>query len=111
MRYGIVVVAAASVLTFGLLDVATAEQCSDSKAVTLERNQAKLGVVAAQARLGSMCTTGCGVPQDYTEAVAWYRKAAEQGNALAQNDLGFMYLQGQGVPKDYTEAMAWFRKA
>jgi len=88
MRYAISVVAASSILTFALSDIAIAEQCSDSKAVTLERNQAKLGVAAAQARLGFRYASGCGVAQNYTEALSWFRKAAEQGNADAEDLLG-----------------------
>jgi hypothetical protein len=64
MRYGIIVVAAASILTFARLDIATAEQCSDPGAATLERNQAERGIVTAQARLGDMYAIGCGLRQD-----------------------------------------------
>ena len=42
---------------------------------------------------------GQGVPQDDSEAAAWYRKAAEQGYAQAQPVLGYMYFQGKGVQR------------
>ena len=51
-----------------------------------------------------MYYSGLGVPQDYTQAVAWYRKAAEQGYAGAQFNLGAMYAKGGGVPQDYVES-------
>ena len=52
-----------------------------------------------------------GVPQDHTQAAAWYRKVAEQGDAEAQYNLGFLYHKGQGVPQDYARAATWYRKA
>ena len=58
-----------------------------------------------------MYASGRGVPQDNTEAVAWYRKAAEQGDAVAQQGLGYMYANGRGVPLDRIEAALWYRKA
>jgi hypothetical protein len=58
-----------------------------------------------------MYEQGKGLPQDFTEAVAWYRKAADQGFARAQDDLGYMYLEGKGVWRDYSEAARWYRKA
>ena len=48
------------------------------------------------------------VPQDYTQAAAWYRKAAEQGDAQAQQRPRGFVPQGQGVPQDYAEAYFWF---
>ena len=58
-----------------------------------------------------MLDTGEGVPQDRTEAAAWFRKAAEQGIVRAQWRLGNMYAAGEGVPQDKAEAAAWLRKA
>ena len=52
-----------------------------------------------------------GVPQDDTEAIAWYRLAAEQGHAEAQNSLGARYDTGWGVPQDDAQAVAWYRLA
>jgi TPR repeat protein len=73
--------------------------------------QAASGDAAAQCGLGIMYAHGHGVPQDYTQAAAWYRKAAEQGVADAQDILGYLYCNGQGVPQDYAQAAAWYRKA
>ena len=58
-----------------------------------------------------MYQNGRGVPQDDTEAVAWYRKAANQGLALAQTNLGWMYDNGRGVAKDDAQTSYWYRKA
>jgi hypothetical protein len=51
------------------------------------------------------------VPQNYTEAAAWYRKAAEQRNLKAQFLLGGLYHEGLGVPQDYAEAYFWYNLA
>jgi TPR repeat protein len=58
-----------------------------------------------------MYANGQGVPQDDTQAAAWYRKAADQGNATAQTNFGIMYAKGQGVPRDDAQAAAWYQKA
>jgi len=86
----------------------------------------------AQDALGRAYAYGHGVPQDYTQAAAWYRMAAEKGNLDAQRDLGDLYDHGgimkmvdvPGVgkrlvkddgggafPKDFALAAIWFRKA
>lgn len=52
-----------------------------------------------------------GVPQDYTQAVAWYRKAAERGNAHAQLFLGTLYFIGEHLPEDYVLAHMWLNLA
>lgn len=87
----------------------------------------------AQDALGRAYAYGHGVPQDYTQAAAWYRQAADLGDADAQEDLGDLYDNG-GVlkpvngpsggnkvlvrddgggefPKDYSLAAIWYRKA
>ena len=75
------------------------------------RQKADHGDASAQFALGVRYAFGLGVPQDVTQAVAWYRKAADQGLASAQYNLGVRYADGQGVPQDVTQAVAWFRKA
>ena len=69
------------------------------------------GYADAQVALGIMYAEGRGVPEDHTEAVAWFRKAAEKGNARAQHNLGLMHFYGRGVPEDDVEAHAWFNIA
>jgi TPR repeat protein len=58
-----------------------------------------------------MYANGLGVPQDDTQAVAWYRKAAEQGDAVGQQSLGYMYSNGRGAPRDPTKARRSYSKA
>ncbi|MGZ8907775.1 MAG: hypothetical protein ACXW1U_18885 [Methylobacter sp.] len=63
--------------------------------------------------LGWMYFDGCGVEEDYEQAVFWYRKAAEQGNTNAQYKLGNAYFHGwHGWVEQNDELAAfWFRKA
>ena len=75
------------------------------------QRRAEEGDVTAQYNLGVRYVSGRGVPQDDTQAMAWYRKAADQGHAGAQYDVGIMYVDGRGVPQDDAQAAAWWRKA
>lgn len=72
---------------------------------------AEQGDVSAQIDMAYAYQYGKGVPQDSTEAVAWYRKAADKGNARAQSELGFAYHDGEGVRKSYVQAVRWYLKA
>jgi TPR repeat protein len=58
--------------------------------------------------LGFAFTTGSGVPQDQTQAAAWYARAARQGHEQAATLLGSRYLRGIGVPQDDATAAFWF---
>jgi TPR repeat protein len=63
---------------------------------------------AAQSSQGSGDDSGRGVPQDRSQAAAWYRKGAEQGDARAQFNLGLMYRYGPGYSPGLEEwAMAF----
>jgi TPR repeat protein len=77
---------------------------------TLEERAAR-GDVEAQVTLGSMYSSGEGVPEDDREAVRWFRLAADQGYARAQFYLACMYGGGFGVSADSGEAARWYRKA
>lgn len=68
------------------------------------RSQAEKGKAKAQFNLGVMYRDGQDVPQDYSQALAWFRKAAEQGDADAQFALAQMYLDNKGVPEDLSNA-------
>ena len=89
--------------------VACGEKPTVLKEVALAdvRVKANAGDAGAQTSLGVAYDKGEGVPQDYTQAVAWYRKVAEQGAASAQFNLGAMYARGEGVPQDYVESHKW----
>lgn len=86
--------------------------CSvDSKIVKHYQKEAHRGNAEAQVELGWFYQKGCGVKQDYAQALNWYRKAADQGNGNAQNRVGLFYENGWGVKQDNAEAMNWYRKA
>jgi TPR repeat protein len=69
------------------------------------------GDPAAQRNLAHLYRMGLGVPQNFTQAAAWYRLAADNGLARAQANLGSMYLRGQGVEEDAQQAAYWFTAA
>lgn len=48
---------------------------------------------------------GEGVPQNDSEAVAWYQKAANQGFGEAYTNLGYMHDLGLGVAQDRQKAV------
>ena len=61
--------------------------------------------------LGENYFFGNGVPQNYSQAAAYYKKGADLGNTDAQYSLGYCYYYGQGVDKDYAQAVLWFWSA
>lgn len=79
----------------------------DNKDLNALQAQAMQGDAEAQNRLGELYAKGRGVPQDYTQARAWYEKAAEKGHPLAQNNLAELYFAGLGGPPDYVRAYMW----
>jgi TPR repeat protein len=72
---------------------------------------AQSGNAEAQQMLGHMYYLGTGVPQDFSQALAWHRKAANQGEAESQYVIGTMYYSGKGVTQNYRDAMQWLLKA
>ncbi len=79
----------------------------DSKDLHALQAQARQGDTEAQIRLGDLYAKGRGVPQDYTQARAWYEKAAAQGHPIAQNNLAELHFAGLGGPPDYVRAYMW----
>jgi TPR repeat protein len=88
------------------------------------------GQVDSQHNLGDLYDEGRGVPQDFTQAEAWFKEgkelwlqfrpaeaaicfkpAAEWGHAEAQYLLSCLYRFGRGVPQDEMQAVEWCRKA
>jgi TPR repeat protein len=61
--------------------------------------------------LGSLYMRGTGVPQDNTQAYAWFRRAAEAGLPQAQYNVAFMLEQGSGVDSDPAAALEWYAKS
>ena len=72
---------------------------------------AEAGDALGQYNLGVLHSEGRGVPQNYTQARAWYQKAAEQGYAAAQYNLGLMCANGWGGPQDNAQARDWYERA
>ena len=110
----------ALLITLGLSSGANAtpQQCYDAyeradytSAYRLCQPEAARGDATAQFLVGTMYSSGSGVPQSDKTAVVWYRKSAVQGNVLGQFSLGTMYEYGRGVPKSEKTAVAWYRKA
>ena len=83
----------------------------DENALTLTREFAEFGDMAAQFNLATAYEFGIGVPQDHAQAVYWYQKAAEQGLAVAQSNLGVMYAEGKGIARDLAQAVYWYEQA
>jgi hypothetical protein len=72
---------------------------------------AEQGLAIAEAKLGRLYLSGCGVPHDDASAAQWVRRAADRGFALAQYDLGLMYLKGIGFASSEHEAFRWVKLA
>ena len=89
----------------------TQQEPGETPDIEALRRAADQGDADAQYNLGVMYSNGEGVPQDFTQAMAWYRQAADQGDAGAQYNLGVMYANGEGVPEDDAQAVAWYRQA
>lgn len=79
----------------------------DYKEMEQLREEAEVGFIEAQFKLGDIYERGIGVRKNYAEAVKWYRKAAEQGHSEAQYKLGVEFTNGI----DYSEQLVWLRKA
>lgn len=54
---------------------------------------------------------GCGLEQNYTQAIRWYTEAAQRGHAVAANNLGALFGRGEGTPQDSKRAMYWYEIA
>lgn len=72
---------------------------------------AESGNVKAQMAMGYCYDVGKDVPQDLSQAAAWYRKAADNGFAPAQFNLAEMYREGAGVDASSEEAFQWYTRA
>lgn len=75
------------------------------------RPRAENGDASAQLKLGSMYSSGVGVPKDAAQGAAWFRKAADQGNIDAMYLLGLSYGAGRGVPQNWAESYKWLAVA
>lgn len=91
--------------------IAAAQAGNCKRAFEIGKPLADRGVANVQDMIGSLYYLGCGVPQSYVQALAWYRKAAEQGETDALFNLGLMYSMGQGAAKNFTEAVKYYKRA
>lgn len=71
------------------------------------RALAEKGDAPSQFNLGLLYVDGLGVPQNFTEAAAWFERSAQQDYEKAQLNLGAMYGSGRGVKRDYVQAYKW----
>jgi TPR repeat protein len=81
------------------------------RAISHWRIAAAQGLAAAQHNLGTMYTTGRGLPLDHGEALKLYNLAASQEYSPAQYSLGHVYENGLGVPVDLLKAFLWYQFA
>ena len=77
------------------------QQQDFATAYTLNKGLAYLGIDCYRTRLGTMHIKGQGVPQSYSEAIAWYRGPAENGDARSQHlialaHMGLAHSEGAG---------------
>jgi len=87
------------------------EQGDYATAREINARLAEAGDALGQYNLGVLHSEGRGVPQNYTQARAWYQKAATQGYAAAQYNLGLMCANGWGGPQDNAQARDWYERA
>ncbi|KAJ1455025.1 hypothetical protein M885DRAFT_520957 [Pelagophyceae sp. CCMP2097] len=81
-------------------------------ALQLLRKAASLGVVRAQAQLGSLYATGRGgVKRDDEEAMRWFTAAAQTGDAESLYALGTLCHLGLGTQQDDAAALWHWTKA
>jgi TPR repeat protein len=72
---------------------------------------AEQGDAAAQLWLGSMYSTGYGVPEDDPQALHWIHASAHQGHVDAQVALGGIYFLGRDTAPDYVQSQMWMHIA
>jgi localization factor PodJL len=69
------------------------------------------GDSAAEFEIATRYAEGRGVPQNLTEAAAWFERAAKQGLPSAQFRLGGLHEKGMGVPKSLETARRLYQQA
>ncbi|WP_119422713.1 tetratricopeptide repeat protein [Desertibaculum subflavum] len=82
-----------------------------ARAMTVWRELADAGDVAAMRNVGQLYRQGLGVEPDAVQAAAWFRRAAELGLVNAQANLGHLYMLGEGVAQDDAMAVKWLGEA
>lgn len=82
-----------------------------AKAMEYFRKAAETHFALAELNIGSLYSSGLGVPKDAAEAAKWTKMAADQGLAPAAGNFGEMFLNGEGVPQDDGAAAQWLNLA
>lgn len=82
-----------------------------SKAISLYRESASMGLAMAQYNLGIAYQRGDHLAENSAEAARWFEKAVAQGYAGAQSSLGVMLITGRGVPTDIARGVVLIEKA
>ena len=63
-------------------------------------------------QIGSLYSSGRGVPEDEVEALRWFRIAARKGYWQAPSSIGVYYENGLGgLSVNFAEAAKWYRRA
>lgn len=81
----------------------------EGKAFYYAQRAAEMGDENAYNLLGTMYELGCGVEQNYENAIKYYKLAAENGVEIAFLNIGAFYQAGIGVPKDDRKAAEYFQ--
>ncbi len=82
-----------------------------AKARAYIESAARVGVTAAQLRLGQMCLDGVDGGRDEVRAMAWFRLAAKAGDPMGLNMVGRGCELGWGGPVEPETAARWYRRA
>ena len=88
-----------------------AEVYDEEATLTHLQQEAELGDVEAQFKLGKRYEKGNGVDQSDTEALSWYLKAAQQGHESAYLAAGYFYRNGRGTKANPKQAKIYYKKA
>lgn len=80
------------------------------RAVEYLRRAAEAGNADAAFDLALLAEHGRCVPQNKSQALAWYELAAKNGDARAPNVIGTIYLGQAEIARDLGKASFWFRR-
>jgi TPR repeat protein len=82
-----------------------------SRALSLFRKAADLGVREAMTEVGLAYFHGDSVTKDVAEAERWFQKASDHGDPAGMLTLGECYLSGTGVKQDNARALKLIQEA
>lgn len=91
------------------MELGHAKQFEEAMALLLPVAQS--GNMSAQFAVGSMYSSGMGVPQSKVQARIWLEQAAVQGHPMANFNLGIHFDLGLETDPDPPKALAYYRRA